>query len=91
MHARSLAAVVVLGVILTSCASPAATAPSPTAPSATSPSATARASAPASPSGTAQARPAFLAYAFTDVRDGRTFRLSEFSGKTVLVIGMAVW
>ena len=37
------------------------------------------------------ARPAFLSYAFTDVRDGKQFTLSEFQGKQVLVIGMAVW
>jgi len=39
----------------------------------------------------AGARPAFLAYAFTDVRDGSKFTLSDFAGKSVLVIGMAVW
>lgn len=37
------------------------------------------------------ARPAFLSYAFTDVRDGKQFTLSDLPGKQVLVIGMAVW
>ena len=37
------------------------------------------------------ARAAFLSYAFTDVRDGKQFTLSDFAGKQVLVIGMAVW
>ena len=42
------------------------------------------------PSPTA-ARAAFLSYSFTDVRDGKQFKLSDFAGKQVLVIGMAVW
>jgi hypothetical protein len=37
------------------------------------------------------ARQGFLTYAFTDVRDGAKFTLSDFAGKTVLVIGMAAW
>ena len=37
------------------------------------------------------ARAAFLSHAFTDVRDGKQFALSDFAGKQVLVIGMAVW
>ena len=37
------------------------------------------------------ARAAFLSYSFTDVRDGKQFKLSDFVGKQVLVIGMAVW
>lgn len=36
-------------------------------------------------------RAAFLSYSFTDVRDGKQFTLSDFQGKHVLVIGMAVW
>jgi len=56
---------------------------SPTA-SGTAPSATGTAAATA-------ARPAFLSYAFTDVRDGKQFRLGDFQGKQVLVLGMAVW
>ena len=45
----------------------------------------------ASPGATAATQPAFLTYAFTNVRDGSKFTLSDFSGKSVLVIGMAVW
>src|SRR5688572_6095086 len=37
------------------------------------------------------ARAGFLSYSFTDVRDGKQFTLSDFAGKQVLVIGMAVW
>ncbi len=37
------------------------------------------------------ARAAFLSHVFTDVRDGKQFRLGEFQGKQVLVLGMAVW
>ena len=55
---------------------------------ATTPRATAPAAAPAAVSA---GRPAFLSTAFTDVRDGTQFRLSDFPGKTVLVLGMAVW
>ena len=57
---------------------------SPPAAGSTAPSATGNAA-------TAAARAAFLSYAFTDVRDGKQFRLSDFAGKQVLVIGMAVW
>jgi hypothetical protein len=48
------------------------------------------ASATGTPTPTA-ARAAFLSYSFTDVRDGKQFTLSDFAGKQVLVIGMAVW
>lgn len=37
------------------------------------------------------ARAAFLSHVFTDVRDGKQFTLSDFQGKQVFVIGMAVW
>ena len=58
----------------------------------TSAAATPRATAPAAaPSIVGAVRPAFLSTAFTDVRDGTQFRLSDFPGKTVLVLGMAVW
>jgi hypothetical protein len=59
----------------------------PTAPSgsALAPSATA-----AAPSASATPRQ-FLSHAFTDVRDGKQFKLTDFPGRTVLVIGMAVW
>ena len=59
---------------------------SPPAAGSTAPSATGNAGATASP-----ARAAFLSYSFTDVRDGKQFKLSDFAGKPVLVIGMAVW
>jgi len=39
----------------------------------------------------ALARAGFLSYSFANVRDGSTFTLSDFPGKSVLVIGMAVW
>ena len=45
----------------------------------------------AAPAATAAARAAFLSHVFTDVRDGKQFRLSDFQGKQVLVLGMAVW
>ena len=57
---------------------------SPPAAGSTAPSATGSAAPTA-------ARAAFLSYSFTDVRDGARFRLSDFVGKQVLVIGMAVW
>jgi hypothetical protein len=66
---------------------PAATTRATTAPTA---AATAASTAAAS-AATAGARPAFLTYAFTNVRDGSKFTLSDFPGKSVLVIGMAVW
>lgn len=53
---------------------------------------TAAATPTAAPTAPARAaRPAFLSHTFTDVRDGKTFTLSDFSGRQVLVIGMAVW
>ena len=48
--------------------------------------------APGAPPATAAAaRATFLAHVFTDVRDGKQFRLGDFQGKQVLVLGMAVW
>ena len=55
------------------------------------PGSTVAAASPAAPSPASAGRPAFMSAVFTDVRDGAEFRLSDFSGKTVLVIGMAVW
>lgn len=45
----------------------------------------------APPATAAAARAAFLSHVFTDVRDGKQFRLDDFRGKQVFVIGMAVW
>jgi hypothetical protein len=79
-------------LLLVACAPPRttstadATATSAASAAATSSVPTAAASTPAG-----RLRPAFLSYQFTDVRDGATFRLTDFAGKTVLVIGMAVW
>ena len=36
-------------------------------------------------------RPGFMTAAFTDVRTGERFALSDFAGKQVIVQGMAVW
>jgi hypothetical protein len=72
----------------------AACGPSTPVPAATSRATTAptvAATTAAASAATAGARPAFLTYAFTNVRDGSKFTLSDFSGKSVLVIGMAVW
>ena len=85
-------------LLLATCSSPGTTAtpgatvsPGATATSAQSAAVTSSTptAAAATPSG--RPRPAFLSYQFTDVRDGKTFRLTDFAGKTVLVIGMAVW
>lgn len=46
---------------------------------------------PASGTPATAARAAFLSHVFTDVRDGKQFRLDDFRGKQVFVIGMAVW
>jgi hypothetical protein len=86
-------ALFVAGTLLLAACAPAGTTPT-AAPSATSAaSAVATSSVPAAAASTpaARIRPAFLSYQFTDVRDGATFRLTDFAGKTVLVIGMAVW
>ena len=45
----------------------------------------------APPAAPTPARAAFMSHAFTDVRDGKQFTLSDFPRKHVLVIGMAVW
>ena len=86
---RLIAAVLLAG-LMAGCSSTTA-APTDSAgltPAATSP----RAAAPATtPAAVSTGRPAFLSTAFTDVRDGTQFRLSDFPGKTVLVLGMAVW
>lgn len=78
-------------VVLAACAAPGSVA-SPTSttarPAATSQLATATPTV--APSAGAH-RPAFLTHVFTDVRNGSTFRLTDFTGKTVLAIGMAVW
>ena len=47
--------------------------------------------APTGAGAASAARPGYLTYAFTSVRDGSRFTLSDFAGKSVLVIGMAVW
>lgn len=75
---RPFAASLVIAAVLAACTAPAQ-------------SGTAAQTAAAATSGSAAVRPAFLSYAFTDVRDGKQFKLTDFAGKTVLVIGMAVW
>lgn len=61
-------------------------------PAATTPAAASPTASPAAASVTAlPRRPAFLSHVLTDVRDGTRFTLSDFTGKQVLVIGMAVW
>ena len=84
-----LASGLMLASVLVSCGSPAASPPVDTTPGATARTTATSASASGAPA--SAPRPAFLTYAFTDVRDGSQFRLADFSGKTVLVIGMAVW
>lgn len=44
--------------------------------------------APASPE---EARAVVLETALTDVRTGESFALSQFHGKVVVALGMAVW
>ena len=98
---RSLALGLVSLVVLAVCGAPAGSgqlptrsdgsvapspAKSPPAAGSTAPSATGNAA-----TATAAARASFLSYPFTDVRDGKQFKLSDFAGKQVLVIGMAVW
>jgi hypothetical protein len=90
---RALVVGLVLVVALSACVDPA----SPPRASATG----ARTATPIAPlAGTATptaaatsagVRPAFLSFVFTDVRDGTQFKLTDFPGKSVLVIGMAVW
>jgi hypothetical protein len=88
--ACSLCLVVVAGV---ACAGPSAF---PVTTATVSPSAAVATSAAASttPTGVAAATPAsspILRFALTDVRTGERFTLGGFSGKTVIVQGMAVW
>jgi cytochrome oxidase Cu insertion factor (SCO1/SenC/PrrC family) len=56
--------------------------------------ATACAPAPAAratPAGPAEARAAVLATTVADVRSGQAFRLDQFKGKVVIVLGIAAW
>lgn len=97
---RSLALGLVSVVVLAVCGAPAGSGQLPNrsdggvAPSPSGTPQTARSTAPGA-TGSAvpatAARAAFLSYSFTDVRDGKQFKLSDFAGKPVLVIGMAVW
>lgn len=82
---RLVAAILIAGV-LAGCSSPSDGRTTGSA-QATTPARTADPTAAAASSG----RPAFLTAELTDVRDGTKFRLSDFPGKTVLVLGMAVW
>jgi hypothetical protein len=92
MHRLAIALVLAIAACGQSVPVPAATAAATTAASAAATSAqTAAATSAGTAASTAGARPAFLTYAFTNVRDGSKFTLSDFSGKSVLVIGMAVW
>jgi len=70
--------------------SDASAAPSP-AKSAPAAGSTASGTTGNAPPASGATRAAFLSYSFTDVRDGKQFTLSDFQGKQVLVIGMAVW
>jgi len=89
VNMRALVVSLVLASALSACAAPAGSSGARSTGPATGAAAT---SAPAAtPTTTAGPRPAFLTYAFTDVRDGKSFTLTDFPGKTVLVIGMAVW
>jgi methionine-rich copper-binding protein CopC len=91
-HPDVRALFVAAALLLAACAPPRTTSTADA--TATSPaSAAATPSVPAATALTAspRIRPAFLSYQFTDVRDGATFRLTDFAGKSVLVIGMAVW
>ena len=88
-------ATAVIASILVACGATAPTTTNATTSRATA-AATSAATAAVSPAATTSltpngARPAFLAYSFTNVRDGSKFTLSDFAGKSVLVIGMAVW
>lgn len=92
--ALSLVSVVVLAV----CGAPAGSGgstPRSSAFAAPSPSDTpqtaGRTGAAATGNATPATRAAFLSYSFTDVRDGKSFTLSDFPGKQVFVLGMAVW
>ena len=84
-----LSAAAVAGIACAAPATPAATsaAPSPTAAAVVSATA---ASTPA-PTSAASATSPILRAELTDVRSGSRFTLGGFAGKTVLVLGMAVW
>lgn len=84
-----LAANLILATFIAACAAPATT-PGRSVSAQASATVGVSATAPA-PTASAAVRPAFLAHVFTDVRDGKQFKLTDFAGKTVLVIGMAVW
>ena len=76
------------GGVLPSSDASAAPSPAKSAPAAGSSASGTTGNAPQAPGA---ARAAFLSYSFTDVWDGKQFTLSDFHGKQVLVIGMAVW
>ena len=88
-RAALLCAAVVLGIGCARPATPAATSavPSPTVAAAVSGT---PASTPA-PTAVASATSPILRAELTDVRSGSRFTLGGFAGKTVLVLGMAVW
>lgn len=98
---RPLVFAVVSLIVLAACGAPAGSGGSTPASSglaAPSPADTPQAAGRTAPGATgnapppsAAARAVFLSHAFTDVRDGKQFTLSEFAGKQLLVIGMAVW
>jgi hypothetical protein len=84
------ASAVIAGALVACGSTPAATsAPASATAAATAVATSGATTAPAT--GTSAARAPFLTYAFTNVRDGSKFTLSDFAGKSVLVIGMAVW
>ncbi len=93
---RALVASLVLVAALSACAAPAvspgagATGTGATGAVATG-AAVPMATSTSTPTVAASPRAAFLSYVFTDVRDDRQFKLTDFPGRTVLVIGMAVW
>jgi len=91
-------AVVLSCVFAAACGTPAGSGGVPLAsdlPAAASPAGATQAASrtPSGAPGTAgtAARAAFLSHVFTDVRDGKQFKLGDFQGKQVLVLGMAVW
>jgi hypothetical protein len=85
MCATALCAAVLLGV---GCAAPA---PVPATSAAPTPTAGAAVSATAAATAAATATSPILRTELTDVRSGSRFTLGGFAGKTVLVLGMAVW
>lgn len=86
-----LATVVVLVIAWSAaCAGPAAPAAT-TAPSPTVAAVPTTAIPTSTPVTTAGATSPLLRFELTDVRNGSRFTLGGFRGKTVLVLGMAVW